>query len=102
MVGRAGFEPAKAYASGVTVRPIWPLWNRPLCIECAGARRGTRTPDQLFTKQLLYQLSYAGELNTLPDDSDGNYTTALQACQTGSVRISRVALLFVNSRSDWN
>ena len=29
MVGRAGFEPAKAYASGVTVRPIWPLWYLP-------------------------------------------------------------------------
>ena len=29
MVGRAGFEPAKAKASGVTVRPIWPLWNLP-------------------------------------------------------------------------
>ena len=30
-VGRAGFEPAKAYANGVTVRPIWPLWNLPNC-----------------------------------------------------------------------
>jgi hypothetical protein len=29
LVGRAGFEPAKAYASGVTVRPIWPLWYLP-------------------------------------------------------------------------
>ncbi len=28
-VGREGFEPSKAYANGVTVRPIWPLWNLP-------------------------------------------------------------------------
>ena len=25
-----------------------------------GAREGTRTPDQLITNQLLYQLSYSG------------------------------------------
>ena len=42
-----------------------------------GARRGTRTPDQLFTKQLLYQLSYAGEFNRLPHDSECNYTMAI-------------------------
>ncbi len=29
MVGRVGIEPTKAKASGFTVRPIWPLWNRP-------------------------------------------------------------------------
>ena len=27
---------------------------------CAGARRGTRTPDPLITNQVLYQLSYTG------------------------------------------
>ncbi|CAL2076209.1 hypothetical protein T190607A02C_120069 [Tenacibaculum sp. 190524A02b] len=28
-MGRAGFEPAKSKDNGVTVRPIWPLWNLP-------------------------------------------------------------------------
>src|SRR3954468_10115533 len=27
-----------------------------------GAREGTRTPDQLITNQLLYQLSYSGNV----------------------------------------
>ena len=29
MVGREGFEPSKDHSNGVTVRPIWPLWNLP-------------------------------------------------------------------------
>ena len=29
MVGRAGFEPTKAYASRFTVCPSWPLWYLP-------------------------------------------------------------------------
>src|SRR3990172_9478496 len=28
-----------------------------------GARRGSRTPDILITNQVLYQLSYAGQVN---------------------------------------
>ena len=28
-VGRAGFEPTKAYASRFTVCPSWPLWYLP-------------------------------------------------------------------------
>jgi hypothetical protein len=33
-----------------------------------GAGRGTRTPDLRFTKPLLYQLSYAGRMNSKPRD----------------------------------
>ena len=29
LVGRAGFEPTKAYASRFTVCPSWPLWYLP-------------------------------------------------------------------------
>ncbi len=29
LVGRAGFEPAKAYANGFTDRPLWPLGHLP-------------------------------------------------------------------------
>lgn len=75
MVGRAGFEPAKAYASGVTVRPIWPLWNRPLIYPGADGRN--RTDNLRFTKPLLCQLSYVGALSTLLVDSEGKYTTLL-------------------------
>ncbi len=60
-VGRSGFEPLKSKDSGFTVRPIWPLWNLPVInLKLPGAREGTRTPDQLITNQLLYQLSYSG------------------------------------------
>ena len=55
-MGRGGFEPPKAYANRFTVCPIWPLWNLPI----RRANGGTRTPDQLITNQLLYQLSYIG------------------------------------------
>jgi hypothetical protein len=30
-------------------------------MQISRATRGTRTPDQLITNQLLYQLSYSGE-----------------------------------------
>jgi hypothetical protein len=36
-VGRVGFEPTKSKDSGVTVRPVWPLWNLPKCICNASA-----------------------------------------------------------------
>ncbi len=84
-MGGAGFEPAKDKSNRFTVCPVWPLRYPPATIyrhlnhqgtsantlsflvkkrqnlaenEADG---GTRTPDQLFTKQLLYQLSYAGK-----------------------------------------
>ena len=38
-VGRAGFEPAKAYANGVTVRSIWPLWNLPDFTDLSQVRK---------------------------------------------------------------
>lgn len=45
--------------------------ERCICISLFnGAGEGTRTPDQLFTKQLLYQLSYTGSTRYCAD-----YTT---------------------------
>jgi hypothetical protein len=44
--------------SRFTVCPIWPLWYYPK--NKKRAEEGTRTPDQLITNQLLYQLSYSG------------------------------------------
>ena len=63
-VGRSGFEPLKSKDSGFTVRPIWPLWNLPLCKY--RAEDGTRTRDLLITNQLLYQLSYFGKKRPSP------------------------------------
>lgn len=84
MVGRAGFEPAKAKASGVTVRPIWPLWNRPT--NDIGADGRNRTDNLRFTKPLLCQLSYVGALNTPSRDSGGKYTMPVLHCQTCTIR----------------
>ncbi len=64
-MGRAGFEPAKSKDNGVTVRPIWPLWNLPSLLNqyfqehpliqevFLRADGGTRTHDLLITNQLL-------------------------------------------------
>jgi hypothetical protein len=82
VVGRAGFEPAKAYASGVTVRPIWPLWNRP---TKPGADDRNRTDNLRFTKPLLCQLSYVGAPNTL-------------SVRTAGVTIARVPTLVKRDR----
>ena len=39
--------------------------------DCAlGADDGTRTRNLLFTKQLLYQLSYVGDAHGLPRSSE--------------------------------
>ena len=57
--------------NGFTVRPLWPLGNpsnifilmslkKPF--KKNGAGDGTRTRDLLITSQLLYQLSYTGNL----------------------------------------
>ena len=55
-VGRAGFEPTKAYASRFTVCPSWPLWYLPNISKSSKTRAdgGIRTPDQLITNQLLW------------------------------------------------
>ena len=54
-VGRAGFEPTKAYASRFTVCPSWPLWYLPIYFQYKKrADGGIRTPDQLITNQLLW------------------------------------------------
>ena len=37
-----------------------PVMNKPVSLYKGGASVETRTRDLLFTKQLLYQLSYAG------------------------------------------
>ncbi len=34
--------------------------TKSVMVEESGAGEGTRTPDRMFTKHLLYQLSYAG------------------------------------------
>ena len=83
-MGGAGFEPAKDKSNRFTVCPVWPLRYPPALSASTEPTRsrhsptqflpknrqfhnqneadgGTRTPDQLFTKQLLYQLSYAGK-----------------------------------------
>ena len=69
MVVREGFEPSKVKTSRFTVCPRWPLEyltvdlpQHNLVKHCYknGAGKGTRTPDLLLTRQLLYQLSYAG------------------------------------------
>jgi hypothetical protein len=55
-VGKDGFEPPNSEEDRFTVCCRWPLGYLPL----SRAREGTRTPDQLITNQLLYQLSYSG------------------------------------------
>jgi hypothetical protein len=54
-VGKDGFEPPNSEEDRFTVCCRWPLGYLP-----DRAREGTRTPDQLITNQLLYQLSYSG------------------------------------------
>ncbi len=63
-VGRAGFEPTKAFASRFTVCPSWPLWylpnkNRVILLRytfttLSRADEGIRTPDLQITNQLLW------------------------------------------------
>jgi hypothetical protein len=57
LVGTGGFEPPKLKTTDLQSVPfghsgISPTQKR--------AEEGTRTPDQLITNQLLYQLSYSG------------------------------------------
>ena len=70
-VGKDGFEPPNSEEDRFTVCCRWPLGYLPKnpgkpAPRHRGnprphrAREGTRTPDQLITNQLLYQLSYSG------------------------------------------
>ena len=77
LVGREGIEPPQPKAAGLqpaelTTCSTYPLWQRHRVENCglvvwpatgsfrSGADDGTRTRNLLFTKQLLYQLSYVG------------------------------------------
>src|SRR6478672_3967967 len=76
LVGREGIEPPQPKAAGLqpaelTTCSTYPLWRRPLRETAvsgtpatgsirSGGDDGTRTRNLLFTKQLLYQLSYVG------------------------------------------
>src|SRR6478672_13721071 len=77
LVGREGIEPPQPKAAGLqpaelTTCSTYPLWQRhrrgtavpgvnpPPDHVRYGADDGTRTRNLLFTKQLLYQLSYVG------------------------------------------
>ena len=42
------------------LEPARYVFLNPMVCSVDGAREGTRTPDQLITNQLLYQLSYSG------------------------------------------
>ena len=76
-MGREGIEPPQQKAAGLqpaelTTCSTYPLWRRhrfetavpgvPVTgdVFAIGADDGTRTRNLLFTKQLLYQLSYVG------------------------------------------
>ena len=54
-----------------TVCPLWPLGYLPNLYYPSQAGERNRTPDPLFTKQLLYRLSYAGKIyfSLLPAES---------------------------------
>lgn len=85
LVGPAGLEPAKASASGFTVRPLCRSGHRPIQLDKVQADEGTRTHNQTFTKRLLCQLSYVGSVavfykavtpfvnSILPNSSAGEY-----------------------------
>src|SRR6476619_1498016 len=77
LVGREGIEPPQPKAAGLqpaelTTCSTYPLWSGPGQrlrshgvpdtghLFRSGADDGTRTRNLLFTKQLLYQLSYVG------------------------------------------
>src|SRR5512133_905995 len=75
-VGRAGFEPTKAFASRFTVCPSWPLWylpniNRVLLLRhtftnLSRADEGIRTPDLQITNQLLWPTELHRRLKERP------------------------------------
>ena len=50
-MGRAGFEPAKANASGFTVRPVWPLRYLPFSGKRRRLIRVHRNPRKLFSRR---------------------------------------------------
>ena len=56
VVGRAGFEPTKAYASRFTVCPSWPLWYLPkYCVELLITIRTSKYSLECFIVQMLLQ-----------------------------------------------
>ena len=50
MLGRVGFEPTKAYASGFTIRSSWPLWYRPFFQVQRRDAPFTRMTSETYTK----------------------------------------------------
>jgi hypothetical protein len=54
----AGFEPAKACATGFADRPLRPLGNPRLHPPTISTPGGIRTPDHRIWSSVLYQLSY--------------------------------------------
>ena len=68
MVEGVGFEPTKAEPTDLQSVPFGRSGTPPSSHIMAGASlnskagEGTRTPDRLITNQLLYQLSYSGQL----------------------------------------
>ena len=70
-MGVIGLEPIQSETPDLQSGPALLLRRTPGILyqftsDCVRASRGTRTPDQLITNQLLYQLSYTG----LKYDSD--------------------------------
>ena len=61
-VGVIGFEPIQTESPDLQSGPALPLRRAPMIhsLNKSRASGGTRTPDQLITNQLLYQLSYTG------------------------------------------
>src|SRR4029078_1778914 len=66
VVGAIGLEPIQSETPDLQSGPALQLRRSPFATmpafpeEGMRASRGTRTPDQLITNQLLYQLSYTG------------------------------------------
>ena len=60
LVGTGGFEPPKLEATDLQSVPFGHSGISPPIQLKKRAEEGTRTPDQLITNQLLYQLSYSG------------------------------------------
>ena len=65
-MGAIGLEPIQSETPDLQSGPALQLRRAPYATmpafpkEGMRASRGTRTPDQLITNQLLYQLSYTG------------------------------------------
>ncbi len=90
LVGRAGFEPAKAYASGVTVRPIWPLWYLPSVVKCWSLRSDSnRRPAVYKTAALPTELLRQRRSKYAITDGASYYTMRHRGCQRTRTGASR-------------